>query len=397
MKKNISEEQETEEELKKRLKEEIMAELLEEMKKEKTDKKEVATKNKEAKLSPLPETKVHFDSYNSKELESVNEMNRKDRKMKEKKDLSSRTMHLPQAEDEGSSKSSLIIMGISAVFLAVVIFFFPSIHRFIEDKMIRREKVTPTTNNQEEEPKYEKITVNSKVLENFTYPIMRNSEYTKASYYQKDSITMSEFSNNDILYNAFVHVYTGSLAPYNGQYISTYCGTPATRKMVNEKYLMARIENSYSRKTNYKHATFVVPSTNKDTQYVGTWYYDAKLKAYVYYGDCNPIKPTNILYYDLKNMYDAEGNSNNTVIDVSYHVAFAEVNGATKQYKIYSDAMMSNVISSGTLTTTDYEKELNQIFKDLSKDNQVKSYKYTFSTKDCAYQDYCFEKGEWMK
>ncbi len=369
--------------------------LLEEMKNDKKEEKKEETKKTE-KLSPLPEAKVHFDSYNSKELESVNEMNRKDRKMKEKKDLTSKSVHLPQAEDEGSSKSSLIIMGVSAVILAVVIFFFPTIHRFIEDKMIRGEKLTPATNNQEEEPKYEKITVNSKVLNNFTYPIMRNSEYTKSSYYQKDSITMSEFSNNDILYNAFVHVYTGSLAPYNGQYIGTYCGN-GTKKMVNEKYLTARIENSYSRKTNYKHATFVVPSTNKDTKYVGTWYYDAKLKAYIYYGDCNPIQPTSVLYYDLKNMYDAEGNSNNTVIDVLYHLAFAEVNSVSKQYKIYSDAMMTNVISSGTLMTNDYEKELNQIFNDLSKDSQVKSYKYTFSTKDCSYQDYCFEKGEWIK
>lgn len=400
MKKNISEEKETEEELKKRLKEEIMAELLEEMKSEKSSdpkKEKDSSISSSKKLSPLPESKVHFDSYNSKELESVNEMNRKDRKMKGK-DLTPKKVHLPQAsEDQTDSKSTTIILGLSVVILAVVIFFFPSIHRFLENLTIKGEKVAPVTNTNDNEPKYEKITVNSKVLETFTYPIMRNSVYAKNSYYQKDTITMSEFSNNDILYNAFIHVYTGSLAPYEGQYIATYCGTGATRKMVNEKYLTARIENSYSRKTNYKHATFVVPSTNKDTQYVGTWYYDAKNKAYIYYGDCNPIQPTDTLYYDLKNIEDASGNSNNTVIEVTYHIAFAEVTNSSRQYKIYSDATMTNVISSGTLTTNDYERELNQIFKDLSKESQVKSYKYTFSTADCAYQDYCFEKGEWIK
>lgn len=394
MKKNISEEKETEEELKKRLKEEIMAELLEEMKAEKKESKKEKEETPK-KLSPLPESKVHFDSYNSKELESVNEMNRKERTMKPKKDVPKK-VHIPQAEEETSSKSSIVLLVVSAVVIAVTIFCFPAIGRFIDNVTVKREKIPKTTNSNSNEPTYEKITVDSKVLSNFTYPIMRNSEYSKTSYYQKDSITMSEFSNNDILYNAFVHVYTGSIATYNGSYGANYCGK-GIRKMVNEKYLTARIENSYSRKTNYKHATFVVPSTNKDTQFVGTWYYDSKLKAYIYYGDCNPIEPTNILYYDLTDMYDANGNSNNTVIDVSYHIAFAEVNASSRQYKIYNDASMTNVISSGELTTNDYEKELNQIFKDLSKDSQVKSYKYTFSTADCAYQDYCFEKGEWIE
>ena len=77
---------ESEEELRKKLKEELRAELLEELKEEKKEKDK-----KSEDISPLKNpaisssSKVHFDDYNSKELENINDMHRKERDLTEKK------------------------------------------------------------------------------------------------------------------------------------------------------------------------------------------------------------------------------------------------------------------------------------------------------------------------
>lgn len=396
---------ESEEELRKKLKEELRAELLEELKEEKKEKDK-----KSEDISPLKNpaisssSKVHFDDYNSKELENINDMHRKERDLIEKKKLTTKKVSNEKKENVDSEakapkqQGSIAVMIVALILIVITIFLFPHVYRFFSQKNTKPDKLIESNNSSNEGPVYEKITVNSEVLKTFTYPIMRNSQYEKTSYYQKENITMSDFSNNDILYNAFIHVYTGSIGPYNGAYNENYCGTDKTRKSVNPKYLDARIENLFSRNTKYKHATFKVPSTNKDTAYVGTWVYDSKNNIYVYYGDCEGVRPTNTLYYDLKQIYEANGKSNNTVIDVSYYMGFAEVNATTKNYTIYSDASMSDVLTTGTLTKDNYESELEEVFNAyLQTNHSAKSYKYTFSSLNCSYQDYCFEKGEWVK
>lgn len=385
---------ETEEELREKLKAEIRAELLEELKNENLDKtvlKKPANSSSE---------KVHFDNYKAREEELTNEMNRKEKstKKKETADEKEKDSSLTKEKGQSNSKGSMVVMLVCLVIIAITVYSFPYVYRFLTNASTKPDKLDSSNTSSNDKPVYEKITVESKILNKFTYPIMRNSQYEKNSYYQKDSITMSEFSNNDILYNAFIHVYTGSIAPYTGGYAGKHCVTPNTQRTINPKYLEARIENLFSRNTKYKHATFTVPSTNKDTEYVGTWVYDTQLNMYVYYGDCVGVKPSTVSYYDLKHIYDASGNSNNTVIEVMYYMGFAAVNGNTKEYTIYSDANMTDVLTNGVLTTNDSSKELETIFNDyVSGKHQAKSYKYTFSSNNCSYQDYCFEKGEWVK
>ncbi len=400
---------ETEEELRKKLKAELMAEILEELEEEKKTKKEL--KEEKIENTPLkhpvnsPGSKVHFDSYNSNEVETINDMNRKDRNLnkkesvKEKLELNESKRENKKEEEEPKAQGSVVVMLVALSIIAITIFLFPHAYRYFSKASTKPDKIDSSSNSSSnEEPVYEEITVNSKELTTFTYPIMRNSQYEKASYYQRESLTMSDFSNNDILYNAFIHVYSGSIGPYNGAYNGNYCGTASTRKTVNSKYLEARIENLFSRNTKYEHASFKVPSTNKDTPYVGTWIYNPETKMYIYYGDCEGVTPSNILYYDLKRAYDAKGSSNNTVIEVNYYMGFAEVNNTTKEYTIYSDAEMTEVLTTGMLTTNNYSQELDEVFgKYLEGSKSAKSYKYTFSSNNCSFQDYCFEKGEWLK
>lgn len=391
----------TEEELRRKLKEELRAELLEELKSE--EKESSADVEKKPIKNPVNSSseKVHFENYNSNELETINAMHRKEREMNKKESHSStletkeKGENLKEVAENSNSKGSPIVIIVALIIAVATVFLFPKAYHFFSKVTTKPEKIESSNSSSNEEPVYEKITTGSKVLTTFTYPIMRNSQYEKASYYQRESITMSEFSNNDILYNAFIHVYSGSIGPYKGGYAGTYCGTQDTKKEVNSKYLEARIDNLFSKNTKYTHATFKVPSTNKDTPYVGTWVYNAKTKKYVYYGDCEGVTPSNIMYYDLKQISKANGNANNTVIEVTYYMGFAEVNTSNKNYTIYSDANMTSALATGTLTSTDYEQELNAIFNNYLSNAQ--SYKYTFSSNNCSFQDYCFEKGEWLK
>ncbi len=400
-KKEIAKE-ETEEELKARLKKEIMEELRQEMKQEeKTSPSISETLSEKEDKGPTVasnSSKVSFQDYNDKGIDEVNELNRKDRTLKKKGDLGEK-FELPKAEDEGGSKVTIAILVIAAILMVACIFFYPKLYNLMIQRKGKTQSDSSETNSTSNEQKYEEITINSEVLSKFTYPIMRNTPYEKVSYYQRPTITMSEFSNNDILYNAFLDVYSGNYAPYTEKYNGTYCGTDSQKKMFNAKYIDARIDNLFSKKTTYKHADFTVPSTNTETEYVGTWKYDSKQNRYIYYGDCGDTSSGNVLYYDLMKISNAHGNKNNTVIEVSYDMAFAQVNRKDKSYTLYSDAQMSHVLTTGTLTTNNFKTELQTIFEEYlksGKDN-IQDYRYTFSTNNCSYQDYCFEKGEWVE
>lgn len=430
---------ETEEELKKRLKAEIMEELLDEIKKEAKEevkeelkkemkqdvdqekvhqiveeerKKQASKKSEDEEYTfdheealahapaPIVKPKIKFDNYNDQGIEDINEINRKDRSLPHQKH-EEKKFQLPKSEEEGVSKSTIIILIVSFIVIVFAIFKGTDIYRYFQDRgRSSTYKPTNTNTNSNDQPELEKITLGSQVLTTFTYPIMRNSQYQKATYYEKNNITMSDLSNNDILYNAFLNVPEIFYADYAGKYTNgKYCSDNEHKKTVNAAYIDARINNLYTRDTEYKHATFVVPSTNTKTSYVGTWVYDAKNNQYIYYGNCSGSEKGATLYYDVKSAYQADGLENNTVIEVRYYVAFAQVNVTNKQYTIYSDSAMTSVLTSGTLTSSNYQKELDDLFAayvSANKDTSRK-YKYTFSTANCSYQDYCFAKGEWIE
>lgn len=403
---------ESEEEMKKRLKEEIMAELMVELEEEKSNSKseskndksdskekeeigeETATNKKEDEESKI---KISFEGYNDKGLKEVNEINRKDRTRTEKKEL--KKFNLPKAPDDSETGSlNLVVILLALIGMAVLIIFLPNIYKFFQ-KETPSSYVDPNDDDGNKVEELEKITVSSSILSEFTYPIMRNNKYAKTTYYTKDSITMSEFSNNDILYNAFIYIYKGNVADYKGKYSGEYCGTDTTKKTFNAKYIDARIANLFSKNTEYKHATFTVPINNTTTEYIGTWQYDVKNNRYIYYGNCSTdANPKTMAYYDLKVAYEAKGLEKNTVIEVSYYMGFATVNPTTKAYNIYSDTGLSTALLSGTLTTTNHEKELEQLLTTYIETNKnLSKYKYTFSNNNCSYKDYCFEKGEWIE
>lgn len=383
---------ETEEELKARLKEELKAELLKEIKEEKMK------KNKKTPPVFEPSTStVKFDSYNDRGIKEVVELNGRDKKFG-KNDAPKMMRGLPQApaEDTGNLNLGLIV----AILLLVIGSYFaiPKIYVMLTSE--KEEKRVPVKTEEPEQPvvELENITLQSKVIGTLTYPIMRNNPYSQKSYYSLPTITVSNFSNNDLLYNSFVQIYNGNIATYEGQLGSGACVTGTNKKVVNAKYIEARMDNIFSKSAKYEHASFKVPSTNDRTAYKGVWKYDARNHQYIYYGDCNPTKPSRITYYDLIMAYDAKGLEKNTLIEVYYHIAFAKVDSTTKQYTIYSDAAMTNKILSGTITTNNPKAEIDAAFSSYIIDgNKASKYKYTFSNVDCSYQDYCFEKGEFIE
>lgn len=389
---------ESEEEMKKRLKEEIMAELMEELKEEKkSDLKDESLAEEKPNKKEEEKHKISFDNYNDNGLKEINEMNRKDRTRTAKKEI--KKINLPKVPDDSETGSlNLVVILVALISMAVLIIFFPNIYSFFQ-RETPSDYVDPNNSNKDPEEKLEKITLSSSILSKFTYPIMRNNKYNKTTYYSKNSITMSEFSNNDILYNAFIYVYKGNISDYKGTYSGEYCGTSETKKTFNAKYIDARIANLFTKSTEYKHATFTVPVNSTTTDYKGTWKYDAKNNRYIYYGDCSTeTTQKTLVYYDLKSAYEAKGLEKNTVIEVSYYMGFATVNPSTKQYNIYSDVGLSTAILSGNLTTANHETELNQLFNTYLETNKsLSKYKYTFSNNDCSYKDYCFEKGEWIE
>lgn len=383
---------ETEEEMKARLKEELKAELLKEIREE---------ENKKTKQTPPPVfepsvSTVKFDSYNDRGVQEIVELNSRDKKFG-KNDEPRMMRGLPQASAEDSGKLNVVLILFVVVLVVGAYFAIPKIYVALTEK---EEPKKPIVDEKPEQPVVElaDVTLQSEAVKNLVYPIMRNNPYTTKSYYNSAVLTVNDISNNDLLYNAFIQIYKGNIADYVGGYSGTYCVDSSKRKSFNAKYIEARMDNIFTKSVDFEHASFKVPTTNSKTPYVGVWKYDARNHQYIYYGDCNPIKPARIMYYDLTIAYEAKGVEKNTVIEVYHHLAFAKVDTTTKKYEIYSDAAMKNKILSGTLTTTDTLNELNTIFSSYVIDgNEASKYKYTFSNADCSYQDYCFEKGEFVE
>ena len=277
-------------------------------------------------------------------------------------------------------KDSLIIVFIMFISIGLLIFFLPEIYNKVQNFEASKEKL-PDIKLKEDEEKIETITMDSEIVNNLVYPIMRNDKNKLESYFQLESITSSNFSNNDILYNAFLDVYDGYLVDHVG------VGCTNNSKEFDATYLSSRIKNIIGRDINYKFEDFTVPNINKNNDYIGLWKYNSTNNTYVYYGDCNKIDNTTI-YYDYQKLYDLKVSSDNNVLYLYYYVGFIKIDN--NQYIVYSDPNMKNEIATGTLDSID---DINNIAID---DDKLKTYRYTFKLGLCTYDNYCFSKGEWI-
>lgn len=385
---------ETEAEMRARLKEELKAELLAELKDEQAKEEKKTNTN----VYPSDIEKVKANPNDDRGVKEATELLNRDKQFATKND-GPKMYQLPQAKDEETGSLSIVLVIIVVALIIASYIFLPKIYKWVANKETPSTYVDPDKDNEEEPSvELEQITLSSKSVQNLTYPIMRNNPYTSKTYFSKSVLNIGDLSNNDLLYNAFIHIYKGNIATYTGGYSGEYCVAEDEKKTFNAKYIDARMENLFTKSVEYEHKTFKVPSTNGDTTYVGTWKYDSKNNRYIYYGDCNPVSKTTTEYYDLKVAYDAKGLEKNNIIEVYYHIAFAKINTSTMKYNIYSDAAMKNSILSGELKTKNYESELQEIFSTyVNEQKETSKYKFTFSKQDCSYQNYCFEKGEWIE
>lgn len=278
-------------------------------------------------------------------------------------------------------KNNLVIVFIMFLCIGLLIFFLPDIYNKVQS--YEANKIIPPDIKQEkeDEKKLDNITMDSDVVKNLVYPIMRNDKYKIDSYYQLDSIDLSNFSNNDILYNAFLDIYEGYLINHAS------VGCTNLSKQFDATYLSSRIKNIIGRDTKYSLEDFNVPNINKNIDYVGLWKYDNLSNTYVYYGNCDKVD-NNIIYYDYTKLYDLKVSNDNKILYLYYYVAFIKIEN--NHYIVYTDPNMNSEISSGDLNSID---DINNL--DIDNDN-LRIYRYTFKQGLCTYDNYCFYKGEWI-
>lgn len=368
----------TDEEIAK-LKEELKKELMVEMANEKENKKTVvktSTKNSVSKTASKPKAKV--DSTKPTKLAKNN--------------IATKTVRVKKEEiknevlNSNEEKASPILLVIIPLLIALAIFVLPKVYNHFS-KDVKQDKIIEDNNNKEEVKETITYSFDDEIVKELPYPIMRNNVHSLVSYYQVDSITMSEFANNDILYNAFLDVYSGNIATYTEGYDGAFCGTNEMKKTFNAKYIDARINNLFTKNTVYTHSDFVVPDS-AETIYKGLWKYDAVNNRYIYYGKCSIVEYTPESYYDILIPEKISNTEDGETIYIEYKIGFVkELNG---NYEVYSDPNYANLIKSGV-------KETEIDFKELLKDLDLNTYKYTFSKEDCAYSDFCFVSGEFLK
>lgn len=251
-----------------------------------------------------------------------------------------------------------------ALIVVVFVFLLPYLYNFITD--LRMPKVPKNNEAKTEEVKK---TVDSETLEDIHFPIMRSSKYSATSYYNLDVFKTSDMSNADILYNAFMDIEAVNI----------------NNNTVKSKYMELRIKNILGKNVNYKFERFYVPQ-DADTKYKGYWNYDAKRGLFVYQGGTKNENKS-IEYYDLTSLKSAEYDNKDIVVE--YYILFAKVQG--KNYTIYNDPSMTNVVSTGTLDN----KSLSEIFNSIDNGNK-KVYRFVFKTTLCSYQEYCLYEGAWV-
>ena len=308
----------------------------------------------------------------------------------EKKDMEE------QQNIEPPKKSSVIMFIGCSLLVLVGILLFPVVSDKISEYKIKKENDRIHNDKEEkkvEEIKYEKLTLESSKVKNLYYPVYHINSEKKDTYYTKDKMTIKDFSNNDLLYNSFVKFASIFYEDYKGGYSGKACNSKKLK--VNAKYFEIVIKDYMTKDVTIKLTDLVIPSYTPYTSYTGLWKYDDNKYEYVYYGDCNK-KSTNILYYDLKDIYAVDNSEKNIELYAYNYIGYAAVDTKNKNYIIYSDSTYTKKVSSGVLTTNNYQNELNSIFSSLDK-KSFNKYKYTYTTKNCPYNEYCFISGEWVK
>ena len=329
---------------------------------------------------------TNIQAFGQAKKKSVVSFNKEEQK-KDEPDFSS-IVAKPTADN--SKTTTILLVGL--VVAVIFVIFMPLIREKIRDYGLSKKKVNVEVKKEEQKTVYEEINLNSEVVTKLKYPIMHNDKNNKTTYYSKDRITISNFSNNDILYNALVDIYTGNMAKYTGKYNGKFCGG-ANKVSLDARYIKLRIENLYTKKAKYTLTDFVVPANNTKTKYVGTWKYDRVNDKYIYYGNCNAVKNATVQYYDVKVPYEASSSDKNIEIYVKNYVGFAAVNPTNRAFILYKDSAYTEEVTRGTLDSSNIESELAKLVS--SNKDKFKTYKYTFSIVDCAYQDYCFISGSW--
>ena len=259
--------------------------------------------------------------------------------------------------------------------VVIFVLFVPKIYSFIENYKLPKVEG--------EEIKEEEVSneIDDKLLESLHYPIMRNSIYSENTYYTLDTFKVTDMSNEDILYNAFMDLYEGNIVDSD---VKGKCVT--TPKEFSSEYIKLRVSNIFGKDVTYTLADFSVPE-DSTSNYKGVWTYDSSNSRFIYNAYCEPVQYGS-KYYNLEEYIKAEYDNEDLV--VYKYVGFAKVDN--DKYVIYKDAKMTEAISKGTFTTAE---NLNDIFIAISnKDKRI--YKYTFKDTLCSYNDYCLYEGKWV-
>ena len=278
-------------------------------------------------------------------------------------------------DNEKKKKSNNLFVIILFVIVIVFVLFFPKLYSFIE-----KAKLPEVPKTQTEDDNEEKV-VTDELLEELHYPIMRNSIYDSNTYYTLDKFTISNMSNSDILYNAFMDMYEGNITKSN-----SYSRCSNTPMEFNDYYIEFRIVNILGKNVKYTLDSFYVPE-DSNSSYKGNWRYDNLNSKFIYDGLCSS-KASNTTYYDLTSLIKSEYDGKDIV--VYYYVGFAKV--VNNNYTIYKDAKMTEELKNGTINSVD---ELNSIFESIN-NRDKKIYKYTFKNTLCKYDEYCLYKGEYV-
>lgn len=278
-------------------------------------------------------------------------------------------------QNESKKNNSLIII-LLLIIVVFVVFLFPIFNNFIENRKLP--KVENTEIKEKEEIK--KITEDD--ISNYHKPYMRNGIYSSNTYYSLDKFTISDMSNNDKLYNAFLSITDPSVVLTSiGKK-----GCASESKKLDKSIMELRINNSLGKNVSYSLEEFKIPE-GVSSDYVGDWKYDSKTNSFIYYGLCKSTS-NSIKYYDLEQFIKARYDNRDAI--VYYYVGFAKVDG--NNYYIYSDPNMKNEIKKGTISNIN---ELNELYNKIdNKDKKI--YKYTFKNTLCSYNEYCLYKGEWV-
>ena len=266
-------------------------------------------------------------------------------------------------------KNNGVFIVVLLLIITGIVFLFPKISDYLYKTSI------PTIKSNEESKKEEKKEVTDEVIESIHFPKMRNSAYSEFTYYSKDTFKVSDMSNNDILYNAFLDLYEGNIV--DSLYYSE-CSNVS--KEFNPNYIELRVKNILGKNVEYELNDFTVPS-DSNSNYTGLWHFNGNV---FYYGGMCTLDENSTRYYDLEKLIEAKYDNDDIVL--TYYVAFAKVIG--DNYTIYSDALMTQEIANGT---GDYNSAFNSLDT-----NKLKKYQYRFKKTLCSYDEYCLYEGKWL-